>query len=78
MAATYKGHPVGLQDACDQLNQYITEHKLQSITAGYNVTKKTDMLSPGNTEDRCICGNQPKHLVENDIIQICKRAGCFI
>lgn len=50
VVAAYKGHPIGLQDACNQLNQYIVEHKLQPITVGYNVTKKTDMLNPDNTE----------------------------
>ena len=46
VVASYKGHLMGLQDACNQLNQYIMEHKLQPITVGYNVTKKTDMLRP--------------------------------
>ncbi len=39
VVACYKGHPLGLQEACNQLNQYIVEHKLQPITVGYNVTK---------------------------------------
>ena len=50
VVACYKGHPMGLQEACNQVNQYIVEHKLQPITVGYNVTKKPDMLSPENTE----------------------------
>ena len=50
VVACYKGHPMGLQEACNQLNQYIVEHKLQPITVGYNVTKKTDILNPENTE----------------------------
>ncbi len=50
VTASYKGHPMGLQEACNQLNQYITEHRLQPITVGYNVTKRTDMLSLENTE----------------------------
>ena len=38
VVASYKGRPIGLQEACNQLNQYIMEHKLQPITVGYNVT----------------------------------------
>jgi len=59
IVAEYKGHPIGLQDACNQLNQYIMEHKLQPITVGYNVTKKTDMLSPQNTEIDVYVGISP-------------------
>ena len=50
VTASYKGDPMGLQEACNQLNQYITEHRLQPITVGYNVTNRTDMLSLENTE----------------------------
>lgn len=60
--AVYKGHPMGLQDACNQLNQYIMEHKLQPITVGYNVTKKTDMLNPENTEIDVYVGISPNIL----------------
>ena len=53
--ATYKGHPIGLQEACNELNQYIMEHILQPITVGYNITKKTDMSNPEHTEiDVCV------------------------
>ena len=62
VVATYKGHPVGLQDACIQLNQYIMEHRLQPITVGYNVTKKTDILSPENTEIDVYVGINPNIL----------------
>lgn len=41
---------IKIVNACNRLNQYIMEHRLQPITVGYNVTKKTDMLSPENTE----------------------------
>lgn len=58
----YKGHPIRLQEACNQLNQYIMEHKLQPITVGYNVTKKTDMLSPENTEIDVYVGISPNIL----------------
>ncbi len=60
--AAYKGHPIGLQDACNQLNQYIIEHKLQPVTVGYNVTKKTDMLNPENTEIDVYVGISPNTL----------------
>ncbi len=58
----YKGHPIGLQEACNQLNQYILEHKLQPVTVGYNVTKKTDMLNPENTEIDVYVGISPNIL----------------
>lgn len=58
----YKGHPNGLQEACNQLNQYIMEHGLQPITVGYNVTKKTDMLSLENTEIDVYVGISPNVL----------------
>ena len=45
-----------------QLNQYIMEHKLQPITVGYNVTKKTDMLNPENTEIDVYVGISPNIL----------------
>lgn len=62
VVACYKGHPIGLQEACNQLNQYIMEHKLQPITVGYNVTKKTDILSPENTEIDVYVGISPNIL----------------
>ena len=60
--AAYKGHPMGLQDACNQLNQYIVQHGLQPITVGYNVTKKTDMLCLENTEVDVYVGISPNIL----------------
>ena len=62
VVASYKGRPIGLQEACNQLNQYIMEHKLQPITVGYNVTKKTDMLNPENTEIDVYVGISPNIL----------------
>ena len=62
VVACYKGHPMGLQEACNQLNQYIVEHKLQPITVGYNVTKKTDILNPENTEIDVYVGISPNVL----------------
>lgn len=62
VVACYKGHPLGLQEACNQLNQYIVGHKLQPITVGYNVTKKTDMLDPENTEIDVYVGISPNIL----------------
>ena len=62
VVASYVGHPIGLQEACNQLNQYIMEHELQPITVGYNVTKKTDMLSPENTVIDVYVGISPNIL----------------
>lgn len=62
VVAAYKGHPMRLQEACNQLNQYIMEHTLQPITVGYNVTKKTDMLNPENTEIDVYVGINPNIL----------------
>lgn len=62
VVASYKGRPIGLQEACNQLNQYIMEHKLQPKTVGYNVTKKTDMLNPENTEIDVYVGISPNIL----------------
>ena len=62
VVAAYKGHPIGLQDTCNQLNQYIMEHKLQPVTVGYNVTKKTDILNPENTEIDVYVGISPNIL----------------
>lgn len=62
VVASYKGHPIGLQDACNQLNQYMQGHNLQPITSGYNVTRKTDMLNPDNTEINVYVGISPNIL----------------
>ena len=62
VVAAYKGHPIGLQEACNHLNKYIVENKLQPITVGYNVTKKTDMLSLENTEIDVYVGISPNIL----------------
>ena len=62
VVASYIGHPMGVQDACNQLNQYIMERRLQPITVGYNVTKKTDMLNPENTEIDVYVGISPNIL----------------
>ncbi len=62
VVACYKGHPMGVQEACNQLNQYIVEHKLQPITVGYNVTRKTDMLRLENTEIDVYVGISPNIL----------------
>lgn len=62
VVASYICHPMGVQDACNQLNQYIMERRLQPITVGYNVTKKTDMLNPENTEIDVYVGISPNIL----------------
>lgn len=45
---SYKGNPIELQNACNELNQYIEKNKLQAITVGYNVTQ---YINPINIED---------------------------
>ena len=50
VVAKYTGSPMGLQGACNELNQYIIEHKLMPVTVGYNLTKKVDITNPENTE----------------------------
>lgn len=62
VVASYTGHPMGLQDACMQLNQYTIDNKLQPVTVGYNVMKKTDMLSPEQTEIDVYVGISPNIL----------------
>ena len=62
VTASYKGHPMGLQEACNELNQYITEHRLQPITVGYNVTKEMDMLNLDNTQIDVFVGISPNIL----------------
>ena len=62
VVASYKGHPVGLKGACNQLNQYIIEQGLQPITVGYNVTRKVDMINPENTEIDVYVGISPNIL----------------
>ena len=62
MLACYKGNPSGLQDVFSQLNQYITEHKLQSITTGYNITRKFDVLNPEIAEIDVYVGISPNIL----------------
>ena len=43
VVASYIGHPMRLQDACNQLNQYIMERRLQPITVGYNAVSYTHL-----------------------------------
>ena len=50
VVAKHTGHPAGLQDACNELNQYIAKQKLVPVTVGYNVTKKVDAVNLENTE----------------------------
>lgn len=62
VVAQYKGNPVGLQSVCNQLYQYILEHKMQPITAGYNVTLKTNIMDLENTEINVYVGINPNIL----------------
>ena len=56
---TYKGNPIGLQDACNELNQYIENKKLQPITVGYNVTQCIDPMNMENTISKIYVGINP-------------------
>lgn len=62
VVAVYKGHPAGLQEAAEKLNQYMIDNQLQPITVGYNVTKRMDMLTPENTEIEVYVGINPNIL----------------
>lgn len=62
VVAVYKGHPAGVQQAVESLNQYITDNQLQPITVGYSVTKRMDMLTPENTEIEVYVGINPNIL----------------
>ncbi|MCR5619244.1 MAG: hypothetical protein K6F65_04025 [Lachnospiraceae bacterium] len=62
LVGIYKGNPVGLQESVVQLNKFITEHKLQPITVGYNLTKKVDVQNPDNTEINIYVGINPNIL----------------
>lgn len=50
VVAKYIGNPNSLQEACNELNQYIFEQKLVPVTAGYNITKRVDAANLENTE----------------------------
>ena len=62
LQAMHRGNPVGLQQTCNQLNQYIIEQKLVPITVGYNVTRRVDMLNVENTEIDVFVGINPNIL----------------
>ena len=60
--AQYKGHPAGLQGACNELNGYISNKKMQPITVGYNVTRHMDPIHIENTEVSVYVGVSPNIL----------------
>ena len=62
VVASYKGNPTGLQDACNELNKYIMENKLQPITVGYDVPKKVDSLNIDDSEIDVYVGINPNVL----------------
>lgn len=62
VAAKYTGNPDGLQEACNELNQYIVDHKLVPVTVGYNVTKRVDAVDLENTEVDIYVGISPNIL----------------
>ena len=59
---SYKGNTSGLQEACNELNKYIIDNKMQPITVGYNVTKKIDPLDINNAEIDVYVGINPNIL----------------
>lgn len=42
---SYKGNFTGLDNACEKLNDYISENKLQPITASYSISKTYDKIA---------------------------------
>ena len=62
VVAKYVGNPAGLQEACNELNQYIMEHKLSPITVGYNVTKNINPMNMEETEIDVYVGISPNVL----------------
>ena len=62
VVAKYVGNPTGLQNACNELNQYIIEHKLVPITVGYNGTKKINPMNMEETEIEVYVGISPNIL----------------
>ena len=62
VVVSYKGNPSGLQMACNELNQYIVENKLQPITVGYNVTKYIESCNLENAEIDVYVGINPNIL----------------
>lgn len=62
VVASYKGNPIGLQGACNELNQYIIEKQLQPITVGYNVTKYINPINIEDTEIDVYVGVSPNIL----------------
>jgi len=62
LVARHVGNPIGLQQTCNELNQYIAENGLVPITVGYNVTRKIDAVNVENTEIDIYVGISPNIL----------------
>lgn len=62
LVGVYKGNPIGLQKACDELNQYMIDNQMQPITVGYNVTEYVDPTDIGNTQISVYVGISPNIL----------------
>lgn len=62
LVAKHKGNPMKFQNTCNELNQYIAENKHVPITAGYNVTKKTNPIDIEDTEIDVYVGISPNIL----------------
>lgn len=58
----HRGNPGTLQNTCNELNQYMAEHKLMPITAGYNVTKRMNPVDIQDTEIEVYVGVSPNIL----------------
>lgn len=62
LVGMYRGNPGGLQKACDELNQYMIDNKMQPITVGYNVTEYVDPMDIENTQISVYVGISPNIL----------------
>lgn len=62
IVAKHRGNAAELQNTCNELNQYIVEHQLIPITAGYNVTRKVNPANPQDTEIDVYVGISPNIL----------------
>lgn len=62
LQAKHIGNPTELQLTCNELNRHIIDNKLVPITAGYNVTRRVDMLNPNNSEIDVYVGISPNIL----------------
>lgn len=62
LKAVHTGNPAGLQNTCNELNEYMTKNQMVPVTAGYNITRKVDMLDINNSEIDIYVGINPNIL----------------